>query len=409
MAKFEVPVVRVRAVEKHPNADRLDIVRIGDYNCISNKKEDGSSRYAPGDLVVYVPEAAIVPEWMLRMGFWNEKTNMGLLAGPQGNRVKAVSLRGVISQGIMFPVAHGEPEYSHPKVFPLGNPDLDETEWAGVDEGDDMAGLLGIVKYEPEIPDVLKGAVASCFGWTIKGDLENVKKFPDVLQEGEEVVMTEKVHGVYMQIGYVPKLEFQINADESDGLYKDGDWFVTSKGLAESGMVFKLNQENVDNLYVKMFREMKERLEWLYRDMYEKWQEEQNRFYPEDEPFFLIGELYGPGVQDLHYSFKQDFVAHDIYRGQPGKGRFLDEDDFDYHVERARLDRAPVLYRGPFSKAVMLEHTKGASVLGNGKHIREGLVVKPVRNRRDDRIGRVILKSVSDEYLLRKGNATEYA
>ncbi len=402
MAKFEVPVVRVRAVEKHPNADRLDIVRIGDYNCISNKKEDGSSRYAPGDLVVYVPEAAIVPEWMLRMGFWNEKTNMGLLAGPQGNRVKAVSLRGVISQGIMFPVSTGDVQ-----GFPTGDPDT--APWISVEEGQNLAEELGIVKYEPEIPDVLKGAVASCFGWTIKGDLENVKKFPDVLQEGEEVVMTEKIHGVYMQIGYVPKLEFQIDADESDGLYKDGDWFVTSKGLAESGMVFKLNQENVDNLYVKMFREMKERLEWLYRDMYEKWQEEQNRFYPEDEPFFLIGELFGPGVQDLHYSFKQDFVAHDIYRGQPGKGWFLNEDDFAYHVERAHIDRAPVLYRGPFSKVVMLEHTSGASVLGNSKHIREGLVVKPVRNRRDDRIGRVILKSVSNDYLLRKGDATEYA
>lgn len=402
MAKFEVPVVRVRAVEKHPNADRLDIVRIGDYNCISNKKEDGSSRYAPGDLVVYVPEAAIVPEWMLRMGFWNEKTNMGLLAGPQGNRVKAVSLRGVISQGIMFPVSTGDVQ-----GFPTGDPDT--APWISVEEGQNLAEKLGIVKYEPEIPDCLKGAVASCFGWTIKGDLENVKKFPDVLQEGEEVVMTEKIHGVYMQIGYVPKLEFEIDADESDDLYKDGDWFVTSKGLAESGMVFKLNQENVDNLYVKMFREMKERLEWLYRDMYEKWQQEQNRYYPEDEPFFLIGELYGPGVQDLHYSHQQEFVAHDIYRGQPGKGRFLNEDDFAYHVDRARIDRAPILYKGPFSKAVMLEHTKGVSVLGKGKHIREGLVVKPMRNRRDDRIGRVILKSVSDDYLLRKGNATEYA
>jgi len=403
MAKFEVPVVRVRAVEKHPNADRLDIVRIGDYNCISNKKEDGTSRYAPGDLVVYVPEGAIVPEWLLRMGFWNEKTNMGLLAGPQGNRVKAVTLRGVISQGIMFPVSTGDVQ-----GFPLGDPNMNAP-WISVEEGQNLATDLNIIKYEPEIPDCLKGSVASCHGWTLKGDLENVKKFPDILQEGEEVVMTEKVHGVYMQIGYVPNLEFEIDADESNGLYKDGDWFVTSKGLAEVGMVFQLNEENAENLYVKMFRKMKERLEWLYNDMYEKWQQTQDRYYPENRPFYLIGELYGPGVQDLHYSFQQEFVAHDIYMGQPGNGWYLDEDQFAYHTERAHIDRAPVLYKGPFSKGVMLQHTSGPSVLALGKHIREGLVVKPMQNRRDDRIGRVMLKSVSDEYLLRKGDATEYA
>jgi len=39
--------------------------------------------------------------------------------------------------------------------------------------------------------------------------------------------------------------------------------------------------------------------------------------------------------------------------------------------------------------------------------MREGVVVTAARERQDDILGRVILKSVSEDYLLRKGG-TEY-
>lgn len=39
--------------------------------------------------------------------------------------------------------------------------------------------------------------------------------------------------------------------------------------------------------------------------------------------------------------------------------------------------------------------------------MREGIVIRPVLERRHDALGRVQLKSVSDDYLLRKGG-TEY-
>ena len=65
-----------------------------------------------------------------------------------------------------------------------------------------------------------------------------------------------------------------------------------------------------------------------------------------------------------------------------------------------------MLYRGPFSAAVMLEHTDGATALG-GKHVHEGVVVKPAAERESAEFGRVILKSVSGDYLTRKGG-TDY-
>ena len=40
--------------------------------------------------------------------------------------------------------------------------------------------------------------------------------------------------------------------------------------------------------------------------------------------------------------------------------------------------------------------------------MREGVVIKPTTEREDMFLGRVILKSKADRYLLRKGNSTEF-
>jgi len=45
----------------------------------------------------------------------------------------------------------------------------------------------------------------------------------------------------------------------------------------------------------------------------------------------------------------------------------------------------------------------GRTTFAGADHIREGVVVRPVRERADPKIGRVILKYLSDEYLFAKG------
>ena len=107
MSKFACPVVKIASVENHSGADRLSIIKMEGlgYTCIANKLEDGSPRYRPGDFVVYIPSASVLPEWLLKeMGFWNEETGKGTLAGADGNRVSPRRLRGVFSEGILYPV-----------------------------------------------------------------------------------------------------------------------------------------------------------------------------------------------------------------------------------------------------------------------------------------------------------------
>jgi hypothetical protein len=187
MASFEVKVYQL-TIEEHPNADVLELARVGDYRSVVRK-----GQFRTGDLGVYIPEQAIVPEWILRaLGMWDGETGKGRLAGPNGNRVHGINLRGILSQGLIYPVDAGT-DVGHPFIT-IGGEDNVGT-LLPVVEGQDVTKALGIVKWSPPIPVHMAGEVFNASGYTVKYDIENFRKYPDVLEEGEEVVMTEKLHG----------------------------------------------------------------------------------------------------------------------------------------------------------------------------------------------------------------------
>lgn len=177
MSTFSCPVARVATVENHPNADRLSLVRLEGlgYMCISGKLEDGSPRYKVGDWVVYIPSAAVLPEWLLkRMDFWNEETNKGVLAGNNGDRVKPLKLRGIFSEGVLYPViAYGKDEYltsdhTSGADFSVETPGGEHM----VSLGQDVSAILGITKYDPPIPVAMQGQVANVHGSTLGYDFD---------------------------------------------------------------------------------------------------------------------------------------------------------------------------------------------------------------------------------------------
>src|SRR5271157_4752913 len=93
MSTFEAKVYRL-TIEPHPNADKLELAVVGDYRAIV-----GKGQFMTGDYGVYIQEASIVPDWLI------EKLGLvGKLAGPQHNRVKAMKLRSILSQGLVYPV-----------------------------------------------------------------------------------------------------------------------------------------------------------------------------------------------------------------------------------------------------------------------------------------------------------------
>jgi hypothetical protein len=62
----------------------------------------------------------------------------------------------------------------------------------------------------------------------------------------------------------------------------------------------------------------------------------------------------------------------------------------------------PVIYRGEYSLNKVKELAQGNTSLG-GDHLKEGVIVKPVKERVDGKLGRVILKFINPMYETSKG------
>lgn len=113
----------------------------------------------------------------------------------------------------------------------------------------------------------------------------------------------------------------------------------------------------------------------------------------------VFGEVYGD-VQNMKYGARGgNFVAFDAYFGS----RYLDHDQFVEECRRLDIPRVPELYYGMYGD-LDWSTANGSAGLG-GDHCREGFVVKPVRERWDDRMGRVIAKLVGEDYMLKKTRA----
>lgn len=394
MSSFACPVVRLDDVLPHPNADRLELAQIGGYRSIVKKGE-----YQKGDAVIYIPEDSIVPETILEfLGL------TGRLAGPDKNRVRAIRLRGILSQGLVVPLKPAPTEGDF--YFLTFNPDETQAAIALLFElGSDAASLLGIKKYEAPIPTSLAGEVWNAGkARTISYDVENIKRYPSAFQEGEEVVMTEKLHGTFCGVGIMPERLADPVQGHVSVFSKDlGNKGLSMQRLVEEDGKLVHNQANLNNLYLRATRPYLEQILFVFYD-------ELSRL---DIPVFVLGEVFGKGVQDLTYGadVTQDdigFRVFDIYVGDPGKGRYLNDQELDSRLAELQMDRVPVLYRGPFTQRALDHYTGGPeSLSGSFLHVREGVVVRPVRERYVADLGRVQLKSVSEDYLTRKGG-TEY-
>lgn len=386
MSTFIVPIKRIRAIERHPNADALEFVVIDGYQSIVRK-----ATLQLGDLVAYIPEGSLLPEWLLkRLDLWDVDKNRGKLNGKQGNIVKAIKLRGELSQGICYPLQ---------KQSSIETPWLLEYEQDGVltsavvDEGCNVCEALGISKYEPPIPVSMAGEVFNAGQHlTLQFDVENWKSYPNLLQDGEQVIFTEKLHGTCTVVAVLP---YKDAHPEAFGEKKN--ILIFSKGLGAKGLVFKNNERNRDNLYVRSTRKLVERIDELQRidsrDI--------------NEPTFILGETFGPGVQDLTYGTAVDFRVFAVACGYRDNQAYCDWCIVELTAkEILKVETVPVLYKGLFSVDVMRQYTDGKTTMA-ANHLREGIVMVPVVERYDNTIGRVCLKSVSADYLTRR-NGTEF-
>lgn len=399
MTDRKATIERIERIRPHPNADALEFADVLGYQCIVRK-----GQFKEGDLVVYIPEQTIVPQYILEeMNLWDEEKGIGKLAGPKGDRVKAVKLRGETSVGLLYPIVNGIlcNEYgAEEAMYIMGEEDI----------GADVSEFLYIVKWEPPVPISMSGEVCSIGGKTLKYDIENIRNHPqyehalEVL--GIPCVITEKLHGTWCCFGVWPNYYHvngkRVQSHPVHGELPHTNCIVTSKGLSEKGLAFKDNEANENNLYMKMFKKFHEQF-----DIYEV-TESIKEDVPVNKPVYILGEIYGKGVQDLTYGLSEThFRVFDVYIGEPGKGKYVPYKTMLKVMERFGIETVPELYRGRIFYGTIDQHTNGMDSI-SGSNVREGIVIKPLEYEIPDAtIGRLILKSISDDYLNRK-NATEY-
>jgi RNA ligase (TIGR02306 family) len=266
-----------------------------------------------------------------------------------------------------------------------------------VKEGDNVADLFGITKWEPVIPASMAGEVyAAGQHLTVPYDIENFKRFPDVIAENEEVIFTEKLHGTFCGVGILP-------THNHDSKHYKGEFVVFSKGLGAKGLCFKDAPANDSNVYVRCLNKLGifDSLRTLREHM------EEDSGLPFDKPLFVLGEIFGGNVQDNGwYGNDLQFRIFDVCAGYRGDQWYFGYEGRLLVANQLKVSTVPTLYEGPFSKELMIKYTSGKeTVSGKQLNMREGLVVTPIVERRDSELGRVILKSVSEEYLLRKGGS----
>ena len=349
MSDLKAPVVEY-AAEPHPNADALELAVVGGWRVCCRIGD-----FRPGQKVAHIPEQSVLPDDLI--------AEMGLddpprLAGKAHNRVKAIRLRGETSQGLI---------YAGPRIADLGI-------------GDDAAEALRLVKWEPPIPAAMSGSVQPA-GAAVNYDVENVKSWPHVLRPGEPVVVTEKLHGTLCVLG--------AHQPDADGPPVD---VASSKGMFRQGLSLKLGEdveENKHNVYVRMWRSYGAAVRAAWE-----------RYGSSPGGMFVFGEIVGPKIQDLRYGLTQiDWRVFDARVA----GRWLDWEEIAYLASEIGAETVPVIAEGvAYSDDLLAEHSDGRSVLDSGQ-MREGIVVRPVRHRMDMNLGKVAVKSVSDDYLFRKG------
>lgn len=365
MSNLSVQVVRVEDVRPHPNADRLELATVLGWQVVIQK-----DAWETGALGVYFPPDTLIPlEWAERFKVTNYcQVKPDAVKDDQfyeRARIKQAKLRGEPSFGLLVPPANGVLMMAPP----IGTDEVPTTEIAlQTLVGRDVAEFYGAVKYVPPIKFSAGDALPDDPRFPTYTEIENLRNYPNVLMAGEPVWVTEKIHGTCCRVGIV-----------------EGELMAGSKGLRR-----KAPESNwAGNIYW---------FPWTIRGVHEMLRD-LSREHPQ---VVLFGEVFGKGVQKFQYGqMGLAFRVFDLLLD----GRYVDYPALRVLLAHYGVPMVPDLGTAPYSVEEIAKYAKGKNTIA-GSHIREGVVIRPAIERYHPAVGRVVLKYVSDEYLL--GNEEDF-
>lgn len=343
----------------HPNADRMEICR-----CDLNQLVVGKGQYKDGDIIVFAPERAMLPD-DLKGDYVNQDTGISYLSGPENNRVKQIRLRGELSEGITINldwVLSKVPEWKTVEDIPL-NVDISEK--------------LGISKYSPPIPFNMGGIVkhndSLNFSSSIAHhDVEQFRLFADEFSKEENCVVSEKCHGSQCNVFFS----------------KTGEIGVSSKGMNGKDLILERSESN---LYWQAL-ENSNLINYIKCEILEP-----ESIDLKNHDVQLVGEVI---PCQKNFSYGQEKPTIKLFRLRiDGREYSISEIEKMFSEQFLKDHWVPILYRGKFDPEVFASLSGGnETVSGKGLHIREGIVISPEIPRVARRGFPLMLKWLNSKY-----------
>ena len=339
----------IEDIQPIKGADMIERVTIDGWHCVSKKGE-----FAVNDDCIYFEIDSFLPASDERFEFLMKQSRT--FEDNLGHRLRTVRLRKQISQGLAMPVG----------LFP---------ELVGVSNEDDMASLIGVVKYEPPVPACIAGEVVGGFPSFIpKTDEERAQNIVDEIfieNEGAVYEVSVKLDGTSMTAF--------LNEDEV--------------GVCMRNYQLKINEANSHNTLVKIATSgLLDKLREIGRNM------------------AVQGEVMGEGIQKNRESLKgHHFYVYNIY--DIDAKRYLNPIErimfFNEHLKGVpKVNHVPVLITNVSMSDLIHEAKPVDNIdlligMADGESLnaetREGLVWK----RMD---GRFSFKTISNQFLLGGGD-----
>jgi RNA ligase (TIGR02306 family) len=369
----KVEVVPV-ALEPHPNADSLSVVRVFGYTCLVRTEDWRGITTA-----AYLPPDSVVDTTRPEFRFLADQAKVDGSA-----RIKAKKLRGVVSFGLLVPA-----------------PD-------GAALGDDVADLLGVTHYEPPLEHEKRGGGSLYTGgeiapapalFTVKYDVDAFRRYHHLFVAGEPVLVTEKLDGASARYVWHDGKMHVGSRNEWKKEFPDYAHVTVSSLMCQATANGRpIDRDRAEEIIAKLHSQQARRNLWW--DLLGKTPALEK--FCRDHPDTIVhGEVYG-SVNCIKYGLPDGnrFAAFDLMRD----GQWIEALVARDLLAAADVPQVPTLDCGrgyDFDTVCALAEGPTAAPDAKQGTIREGCVVKPLTERRDEHIGRVCFKAVSAAFLER--------
>lgn len=329
-ASFE----QIEKVEKHPNADKLDVITVSGYTVVSQK-----DTYKVGDSCFFIREDSqiLVNEEKFP---WHSglKTYLG-----KNGRVKTIKLRGIFSSGIVIPSSKVLDCYLKDIKGPveISVKDLNKK----LEDEKFLEENFGIKHYVPPVVGTsfgnlqMVGTIPFGIPKTDEENVQNINK--SELPFGEKVLVTRKIDGTSCTVIF-----------DYDGKYH----------ICGRNYEYKLGQ---DNIYEKNTKDI---INWV-KNIWDL------KYFKPEEHLVIQGEIAGKGIQSnkinkISQTEEQKFYVFRIMlwnekdRTKVNWGNYGDSCNF--HLFTSQINTVPILGEEVLTEEMIQKYINAPAEDGEG-------------------------------------------